>query len=82
MKWNPGDKNIPKDGREVIVWTSSKKGFQDATTTINWYEAENQWLWCNTDYIFSGPIHGWMDYPQPHARHRPDGSVAIYGGDI
>ena len=55
----------PKDGTELIFWISSQKGFQD--TTANFYFAEGQWWWANTEEVLKRPdlVNGWMMYPQP-----------------
>jgi len=70
--WNTTEP--PKDGREIIVWTSSKRGFKDITCTINY--CDDRWIWSCNDDLFKGPIHGWMDYPQPMGDTRPDGTVS------
>ena len=55
----------PKDGTALIFWISSQKGFQD--TTANFYVAEGQWWWADTEDVLQRPhlVHGWMRYPQP-----------------
>ena len=68
MDWNTTPP--PKDGRDIIVWTSSNEGFPDITATI-WCSAKIGWLWESTGEEFMGPIHGWIDYPKPHGP-RPD----------
>lgn len=65
-------KTAPKDGIEIIVWTSTPKGFQDMTCTVYWDEHDNIWRWYDTHEAFNGTIHGWVPYPQP-VGPRPDG---------
>jgi hypothetical protein len=80
--WQPPE-TAPKDGRDIIVWTSSSKGFQDMTVAINWYagfDDEGAWVWAGSGDRFLGPIHGWMEWPDPHAGERPDGTKAVWHG--
>jgi hypothetical protein len=67
----------PRDGRTIIVWTSSTKGFADMTCAVHWYEAEQCWMWDSSEAPFKGVIHGWLDWPEPHGTTRPDGTAAI-----
>ncbi|TRZ98965.1 MAG: hypothetical protein D4R81_10030 [Nitrospiraceae bacterium] len=63
-EWQPFEM-APKDGTELIFWISSQKGFQD--TTANFYFADEQWWWANTEEVLKRPdlVNGWMMYPQP-----------------
>jgi hypothetical protein len=53
-------------------WISSQKGFQD--TTANFYVAEGQWWWADTEDVLKRPdlVNGWMLYPQPPILARQD----------
>jgi hypothetical protein len=69
VEWEPFETD-PKEGTERIFWISSQKGFQD--TTANFYFAERQWWWANTEDVLNRPdlVNGWMIYPQPPIAQR------------
>ncbi len=76
--WNTTEP--PRNSSEIIVWTSSRKGFPDITASIYWSQIDGCWRWVETDDKFRGPIHGWILYPQPAGGVRPDGTKSCLGG--
>lgn len=64
--WQPIS-TAPRDGREIIAWLSSDKGFQDATANILYVEEWGGWCWASSTDPIKRPdlIHGWKEYPEP-----------------
>ena len=62
-EWQPFE-TAPKGGTELIVLIFSQKGFHD--TTANFYVAEGQGWWADTEDVLQRPdlVNGWMRYPQ------------------
>ena len=61
MTWQPID-TAPKDGREILVWSS-----RDGTFVAFWYEIRNGWFWTSHDLEGDEEINAtfWQPLPPP-----------------
>ena len=84
-RWKPF-RTAPKDGRQVILWVCSEKGFPDEAHNFYYANHKNYtkkvfsiacpdgegWYWAASESKLTRPdlIKGWLPYPQPPKRQR------------
>ncbi len=68
--WMPIE-TAPKDGRTIIAWLSSNKGFEDMTALIYYYKKMEVWNWADNDGVIKRQelIHGWQHWPEPPVKY-------------